>query len=58
MKVYQNFKDFPHTKWTPYKDTVRCPPDTYEDVRHLDTAEQLDIILKQGPNGKPMMFDL
>ena len=58
MRVYKDFKDFPHRKWTPYKDTVNCPPNTYNDVRAFDTAEQLDKILKQGPNGKPMLFDL
>jgi hypothetical protein len=49
MRVYKDFKDFPHRKWTPYKDTVNCPPNTYDDLRAFDTAEQLDKILKQGP---------
>jgi len=58
MKVYNDFRDFPHTKWAPYQDTEKCPPTSYCDVRGLETGEALDRILKQGRSGNPMLFDL
>jgi hypothetical protein len=58
LKVYHDFKDFPHTKWTPTEDKVRCPPSTFYDVRGLENGEQMDRALKCGANGKPIMFDL
>ena len=39
IRVYNDFKDFPHTKWTPYRDTIKCPPSSYNDVRGLDNNE-------------------
>ena len=57
MQVYNDFKQFPHSKWEPYLDTERCPLGTYCDVRGLDISEQLDRLHKGGAH-KPMQFDL
>ena len=58
LKVYHDFKDFPHTKWTPTEDKAKCPPGTFIDARGLENGEQMDRALKCGVNGKPIMFDL
>jgi hypothetical protein len=57
LQVYNDFKQFPHSKWEPYLDTERCPPGTYCDVRGLDISEQLDRLHKGGAH-RPMQFDL
>ena len=57
MQVYNDFKQFPHSKWEPYNDPERCPPGSYCDVRGLDISEQLDRLHKGGAK-KPMQFDL
>ena len=55
--MYNDFKDFPHSKWEPYLDEEKCPPSSYCDVRGLEISEQLDRLLKGGAN-KPINFDL
>lgn len=37
--IYNDFKNFPLYKWTPYEDKERCPPSSYMDLRDLETCE-------------------
>jgi len=58
MKIYNDFKDFPHTKWSPQEDPISCPPHTYCDARNLENGENMERLLKGGSAGRPLLFDL
>ena len=57
MKIYNDFKDFPHTKWTPFDNHQLCPPNSYIDVRGKENSDVMDAMLRPG-NDKPVLFDL
>mmetsp|Transcript_6983 Transcript_6983/g.11193 ORF Transcript_6983/g.11193 Transcript_6983/m.11193 type:complete len:118 (-) Transcript_6983:376-729(-) len=58
LKIYHDFKDFPHTKWSPQDDADTCPPDSFFDARKLPQGEQMERVLKGGSQGRPILFDL
>jgi len=60
LKIYHDFKDFPHTKWAPYDDPLRCPAGSYTDARNYDNSQVMEMLLREGAlaSGKPFLFDL
>lgn len=46
--IYNDFKDFPHTKWSPQEDTVKCPPSSYHDARGMENSEVMELMTKKG----------
>ena len=58
LVIYNDFKDFPHTKWNPQDDSEKCPANSYHDARGLENSEVMELMTKKGDEGKPILFDL